>query len=102
MKLKDYEKEIGHSVAEMSYEEMLRFLEINQDESTRAYISYANAYWLGKHYQEKDITADEYTYGLSVLREAIIKSKNFGRCYVEAEDPTGKEKDHWEFYIKDY
>ena len=99
MELKDYEKEIGHSVAEMSYKEMLRFLEINQDESTKANLSYGNAYWLGKLYQEKDITADEYAYGLSILREAIAKSKRFGRCYVETESPN--ENDYWAFYLRD-
>lgn len=99
MKLKDYEKEIGHSVAEMSYEEMLRFLEINQNESTKDNLSYGDAYWLGRLFDEKRITANEYAYGLSILREAIAKSKSFCRCYVETESP-GKN-DYWAFYLRD-
>ena len=101
MELKDYEKKVGHSVEEMSYDELLGYLEINKDNSIDFNLSYGNAYWLCELFKEKCIDEDEYLYGLSVLREAIAKSMRFCRCFVEAEDPTGKEKDHWAFYLRD-
>lgn len=101
MKLKDYEKEVGRSVAQMTYEQLLMYLEINQDESTKSNLSYGNAYWLGRLFDENRISANEYTHGISVLRSAVANSKRFCRCFVEAEDPTGKEKDHWVFYLRD-
>lgn len=101
MELKDYENKIGHSIEKMSYEEMLEFLEINKDKSIKYNISYGDAYWLRRLYNENRITPKEYDVGVSVLREALSMSKYFNRIFIEAEDPTGKTKDHWEFYLSD-
>ncbi len=101
MELNDYEKKVGHSVEEMSYDELLGYLEINQDKSTAFNLSYKDAFWLEKLYKDNLITSSEYVYGLSVLREAVATSKEFCKCFVEAEDPTGKEKDRWVFYLRD-
>lgn len=100
MELKEYEKKIGHPVAEMSYEEMLKYLEINQDESIDYNLSYKNAYLFGRlFFNDKIITTKDYSVGLSVLRESIDNNKRFCCCLVETETP-GK-RDYWAFYLRD-
>lgn len=99
MGLKEYEKKIGHSIDEMSYEEMLKYLEINQDKSIEYNLSYGDAYWLGRLYEDKLITTKEYAKGISILREAIVNNKKFCRCLVETETPG--QSDHWAFYLED-
>ena len=100
MEKKDYEIKIGHSVEEMTYEELLGFFEINKDKSIDFDLSYGDAYWLGRLYNEKRITSEEYNDGLKVLREAVAASKRFCRILVETE--TLGENDYWEFFLKDY
>lgn len=101
MELKDYEKKVGHSVDEMSYKELLGYFEINKDKSIDFNLSYSDAYWLERLFDEKIITYEEYSKGLMLLREAVATGKIFNRIFIEAEDPTGKTKDHWEFYLTD-
>lgn len=67
MELKEYENRLGHSVVEMSYEELLGYLEINQDKSTDYNLSYKDAYWHGRLFKENRITSREYSKGLSIL-----------------------------------
>lgn len=101
MELKEYENKIGHPVTKMSYEEMLKYLEINQDKSTDCNLSYGTAYWLGRLFKENRITSKEYSKGLSILREALILHKVFHRIYLEIGDPT-KDRAHWEFYLTEF
>lgn len=100
MELKDYEKKVGHSVDEMSYEELLGYFEINKDKSIDFNLSYCAAYWLGRLFDQHRITMDEYNIGLSLLREAVRNHKQFHRILVETESP--EENDYWAFYLTDW